>query len=517
MLDVKSKFKHSLSFKVLVTSTLLAILIISTVGFVIHNRISSIIINEKISISKIETKNALQLAQTRFNSANLKSDESLSKAIQQFIASSEEDGLISGRETILLPLSKDNKVSNIYQTGTTLLVLNSIPNNFREKTKASKEIIVERTSVKYSTGISFPGFIIGSKINIPKTGVYEIYYIFKLDKQFQTINQLEVILIFGGVLLILLIGLSTQFVIRQVISPVQAAASVAEKFTQGDLSSRMKISDSTEFASLGNSFNEMAVSIQQQIYRLENLSMLQQRFVSDVSHELRTPLTTLRMAAEVIYQGKDNFDPSIARSSELLINQIDRFELLLSDLLEVSRFDAEAASIDITTFNIVNLVKKTVDYLHPSKASKLIIDSLSESIPIQADQRRIERILRNLISNAIDHGEGKSIKVRIAESDNEVAVSVRDFGLGFNEEDAPFLFDRFWRADPARARTRGGSGLGLSIALEDTKLHQGQLLAWGSPHQGAHFVLTLPKNHGTLVQSFPIALIPEDKLSTVEE
>jgi two-component system sensor histidine kinase MtrB len=517
MLDVKSKFKHSLSFKVLVTSTLLAILIISTVGFVIHNRISSIIINEKISISKIETKNALQLAQASFKTANLKSDESLSKAIQQFIASSEEDGLISGRETILLPFSKDNKVSNFYQTGTTLLVLNSIPNNFREETKASADITVAKTSVEYSTGTSFPGFIIGSKINIPKTGAYEIYYIFKLDKQYQTINQLRVILAIGGFLLTLLIGLSTKFVIRQVISPVQAAASVAEKFTQGDLTSRMKISDSTEFASLGNSFNEMAVSIQQQIYRLENLSMLQQRFASDVSHELRTPLTTLRMAAEVIYQGKDNFDPNIARSSELLLNQIDRFELLLSDLLEVSRFDAEAASIDLTTFNIVSLVRKTVDYLHPSKATKLIIDSPNESIYIQADQRRIERILRNLVSNAIDHGEGKSIKVRIAESDNEVAISVRDFGLGFNEEDATFLFDRFWRADPSRARTSGGSGLGLSIALEDTKLHQGQLLAWGSPHQGAHFVLTLPKNHGTLVQSFPIALIPEDKLSTVKE
>lgn len=267
MLNVKSKLKHSLSFKVLVTSSLLAILIISTVGFAIHNQISSIIIDEKISISKIETKNALQLAQSNFNRANLKSDESLSKAIQQFIASSEEDGLISGRETILLPFSKDNKVSNIYQTGTTLLVLNSIPNNFREKTKASKEILVERTTVKYSTGNIFPGFIVGSKINIPKTGVYEIYYIFKLDKQYQTISQLRNILIFGGLLLILLIGLSTQFVIRQVISPVQAAAAVAEKFTQGDLSSRMKISNSTEFASLGNSFNEMAVSIQQQIYR----------------------------------------------------------------------------------------------------------------------------------------------------------------------------------------------------------------------------------------------------------
>jgi two-component system sensor histidine kinase MtrB len=147
----------------------------------------------------------------------------------------------------------------------------------------------------------------------------------------------------------------------------------------------------------------------------------------------------------------------------------------------------------------------------------LLIDSPNELINIEADQRRIERILRNLISNAIDHGEGKTIKIRVAESDNEVAVSVRDFGLGFNENDAPFLFDRFWRADPSRARTSGGSGLGLSISLEDAKLHQGQLLAWGSPNQGAHFVLTLPKNHGGLVQSFPIPLVPEEKLSTVKE
>jgi hypothetical protein len=162
-----------------------------------------------------------------------------------------------------------------------------------------------------------------------------------------------------------------------------------------------------------------------------------------------------------------------------------------------------------------NMTVKKTKYKVPESSNMTVFEG--ELIHIQADHRRIERILRNLISNAIDHGEGKSIKVRIAESDNEVAVSVRDFGLGFNEEDAPFLFDRFWRADPSRARTSGGSGLGLSIALEDTKLHQGQLLAWGSPHQGAHFVLTLPKNHGTLVQSFPIALIPEDKLSTVEE
>ena len=517
MMISKLRIKQSLSLKVLVTNIVFAIFIAAIIGIFVQNRVASTVINEKISISKVEAAGALYSAQRYFELARFKGDKELDKVIQDFIALSREDGFFSGRETVILPIPNLTINQSIYQTVPTLLVLDSIPENFRKQVTKNEDVLNERISISYSDGKDFPGFIIGTKLNIPRSGTYEIYYLFKLDAQYQSIENITWTLVLTAFLLIILITISTKFVIRQVVSPVQAAASVAEKFTQGDFSSRMVVASNDELASLGNSFNEMAVSIQQQIYRLENLSMLQQRFVSDVSHELRTPLTTLRMAAEVIYQGKNSFDTSIARSSELLINQIDRFELLLSDLLEVSRFDAEAATIDLTTFNIVNLVKKTVDYLHPTKATKLIIDSPNESVPIQADERRIERILRNLVSNALDHSEGKNVIVRIAESDNEVAVSVRDFGLGFNEEDAPFLFDRFWRADPARARTRGGSGLGLSIALEDTKLHQGQLLAWGSPHQGAHFVLTLPKNHGSLVQSFPIALIPEDKLSTVEE
>ncbi|MTA49090.1 MAG: HAMP domain-containing protein, partial [Actinobacteria bacterium] len=287
-------------------------------------------------------------------------------------------------------------------------------------------------------------------------------------------------------------------------------AQVAEKFTEGDLTSRMQVSGEDELASLGRSFNEMALSIEQQIYRLQNLSQLQQRFVSDVSHELRTPLTTMRMAAEIIHDQRSTFDPVIARSAELLINQIDRFELLLSDLLEVSRFDANEVLLDFVNFDLTEVVKKTVDYLHPSKVDQFQISMPNDPVRVDGDPRRIERILRNLVANAIDHGEGKPVQIEIAESEKEVAVSVRDFGMGFNESDAKKLFDRFWRADPSRARTSGGTGLGLSIALEDAKLHQGELLAWGKPNLGAHFVLTLPKRRGDLIQTHPIYIIPND-------
>ena len=515
MFASKFKIRQSLSLKVLLTSVVFAIVIAAVIGISVHNRVATTIINEKIAISKVETSNALFLAQGHFNIARFQNDAGLNKVVQDFITSSREDGSLSGRETVILPFAKSGNEPIIYQTVPTLLVLDSIPGEFREQVRQSDEILDERVTIRYSNGDQYPGFLIGGKLNIPRTGVYEIYYLFKLNAQYDSISVITWTLLGAGLLLVLLIGLSTQFVIRQVVAPVQQAAAVAEKFTQGDLTSRMSVSSEDELASLGKSFNEMAVSIQQQIVRLENLSMLQQRFVSDVSHELRTPLTTLRMAAEVIYQQKESFDPNIARSSELLINQIDRFELLLSDLLEVSRFDAEAASLGVVTFDISNLVQKTVDYLHPSKSSLFEIDSLSKSIQIEGDPRRIERILRNLITNAVDHGEGKNVRVQIRESENEIAIGVRDYGLGFNEEDASYLFDRFWRADPSRARTSGGTGLGLSIALEDAKLHQGQLLAWGKPHQGAHFVLTLPKLHGNSVQSFPISLAPDDVFSTI--
>lgn len=506
----KIQIRRSLSLKVLITSITFAIAIAVVLGFSIHNRVSSTILNEKISISKIETAKALRLAQTHFNLARFRNDAGLDKVVQNFISSSREDGSLTGRETVILPFAQSGREQSVYQTIPSLQVLDSIPQEFRNEVQKSDEVLDKRITIRYEDGSENPGFLIGGKLIIPRTGIYEIYYVFKLDAQYESIAAVTWTLAIAGFLLVILIGLSTAFVIRQVVAPVQQAAAVAAKFTQGDLSSRMAVSSEDEFASLGKSFNEMAVSIQQQIFRLENLSMLQQRFVSDVSHELRTPLTTLRMAAEVIYQQKSKFDLNTSRSSELLINQIDRFELLLSDLLEVSKFDAQAASVGVADFDLGNLLRKTVDYLHPSKSSLVKIQSATTEINIQADPRRIERILRNLITNAIDHGEGHDVQVKVVESEHEVAVGVRDYGLGFKEEDAPFLFDRFWRADPSRARTSGGSGLGLSIALEDAKLHQGNLLAWGAPHQGAHFVLTLPKQFGNSIQTFPLAIVPAD-------
>jgi two-component system sensor histidine kinase MtrB len=268
-----------------------------------------------------------------------------------------------------------------------------------------------------------------------------------------------------------------------------------------------------EIATLGTAFNEMAESLEKQIARLENLSRVQQRFVSDVSHELRTPLTTLRMASEVINASRDGFDPVVARSTELLVAQLDRFERLLEDLLEVSRFDAEVAVIEAVDFDIVLLANRCAEDLGlvaKEKSTDLRIYSIAESITVKADIRRVERILRNLFSNAIDHAEEKPVAITIVASEHDVAVGVRDHGIGLDENALTRVFDRFWRADPSRARTRGGTGLGLSIALEDARLHNGELEAWGRPGKGAHFVLTLPRQTRQGIESRLIKLIPDD-------
>jgi two-component system sensor histidine kinase MtrB len=275
----------------------------------------------------------------------------------------------------------------------------------------------------------------------------------------------------------------------------------------------MKVVSQDEIATLGTAFNEMAESLEKQIARLENLSRVQQRFVSDVSHELRTPLTTLRMASEVINASRDGFDPVVARSTELLVAQLDRFERLLEDLLEVSRFDAEVAVIEAVDFDIVLLVNRCAEDLGlvaKEKSTDLRIYSIAESITVKADIRRVERILRNLFSNAIDHAEEKPVAITIVASEHDVAVGVRDHGIGLDENALTRVFDRFWRADPSRARTRGGTGLGLSIALEDARLHNGELEAWGRPGKGAHFVLTLPRQTRQGIESRLIKLIPDD-------
>jgi two-component system sensor histidine kinase MtrB len=292
---------------------------------------------------------------------------------------------------------------------------------------------------------------------------------------------------------------------------VQVAAEVAESLTTGDLQRRMAVKGEDEIARLGLAFNQMATTLANQISKLENLSRVQQRFVSDVSHELRTPLTTIRMASDVIHSARGSFDPTIARSAELLLSQIEKFELLLQDLLEVSRFDAEAAVLSLDRIDIAGLVRRCAEdfaLLAEEKGTSLRLNGFESEILVDADSRRIERIIRNLITNAVDHSESRPVDINIAENESAVSIGIRDYGVGIAKQYWSRVFDRFWRADPSRSRIRGGTGLGLSIAKEDAVLHGGDIGVWGELGVGANFVLTIPKRVGVPISSIPLSEIP---------
>lgn len=358
-----------------------------------------------------------------------------------------------------------------------------------------------------------PGVVVGSRVLLPQAGNYELYYLYNLSYEQQTLTFVQRVLTLAAGGLVLLLGAMTWLVTRQAVQPVRSAARVAERLADGLLSERMTVRGVDEMATLAASFNEMADSLQDQIQRMESLSRLQRRFVSDVSHELRTPLTTIRMASEVLYASRDGLDAGAARSAELLRTQLDRFEALLADLLEMSRFDAGAALLDAERRDLRDVVVAVIDQAVPIAARRgvwLAADLPGEPIVVDIDPRRVERILRNLMLNAIEHAEERPVEVRVAMDARAVAVTVRDHGIGMTPGEAEHVFDRFWRADVARARSTGGTGLGLAISIEDAHLHGGWLEAWGRPGHGACFRLTLPRRAGITLTGSPLPLVPED-------
>jgi two-component system sensor histidine kinase MtrB len=365
-----------------------------------------------------------------------------------------------------------------------------------------------------STGGTEPGIVIGSSVTLPRSGQYELYLVYNLSDSEQTLNFVQSTLLLGGLALVLLIGAVTWVVVRLVVAPVRVAAETAQKLAAGELEQRIPERGDDVIATLARSFNGMADSLQKQIVRLATLSQVQQRFVSDVSHELRTPLTTIRLAGDVLYDQRDAFPPATARTAELLRTQVQRFEVLLADLLEMSRYDAGAVELDTEPTNLVRLVEDAVESvatLADTKGSELRIVAPGGYFEAEVEARRIRRILQNLLGNAIDHGEGKPIIVYVDSDESAVALAVRDYGIGMTPAAMERVFDRFWRADPSRQRTTGGTGLGLAISLEDAALHGGRLEVWSSPGEGSCFRLTLPRQVGGVIRSSPLELPPDDE------
>jgi two-component system, OmpR family, sensor histidine kinase MtrB len=348
---------------------------------------------------------------------------------------------------------------------------------------------------------------------VPLGAWYQLYYVFPLTEEQQTLQLVQTTLIGAGIALVALLAAIASLVTRWVVVPVRHAARAAQRLSAGRLEERMAVGGKDDLGALATSFNEMAASLQERLRELQELSKAQRQFVSDVSHELRTPMTTIRMAAEILFESRDQLDPAAARSAELLTSQTERFEILLTDLLEISRHDANVATLDTEPADISDIVRRSADdaqQLAERRGCRIEFRLPVQACMAEVDRRRVERILRNLLVNAVEHGEGRDVVVTVAGDRDTIAVAVRDHGVGLAPGEEQLVFERFWRADPSRARTVGGTGLGLAISHEDARLHGGWLQAWGEKGRGSVFRLTLPRGAGQPLGGSPLPLGPDE-------
>ena len=502
---------RSLPLRVIATVFGASVLVLLLGGFLLMQQATNGVMGGKNASVRSEARQALNTAQQQLISADLTGDPNPDQTLNELALRFANESA-GGEQFDVIIISRGQTIT----AGE--VAASSIPTTLRTRVAESADLLMTPTRVEYRDGTQpVAGIAAGSVLILPgSTGPYEIYFIFPLTQQVATLNVLQTAVITTGSVVVILLTLIAALVARQVVTPVRAARQAAERLASGNLDDRMQVRGQDDIARMAASMNYMASELQKQISQLEDLSRVQQRFVSDVSHELRTPLTTVRMAAEVLHEARADFDPVAARSAELLQNELDRFEALLTDLLEISRFDAGAAVLSLSEVDLAYLVERVVEiheHFARSSGSEIRVHVAGQT-RAEVDARRIERILRNLLVNALEHGEGHPIDIYVEGNDDAVAVAVRDHGVGFQANQAKQVFHRFWRADPARARTIGGTGLGLAISMEDANLHQGWLGAWGRPGMGAQFRLTVPRRSGQILEASPLPMVPRDLVAT---
>lgn len=499
-------WRRSLQLRVVVLTLGLSLAVVSVLGFVLTSQVTNRVLDVKVRAATEQIQRARTTVGGIVGGAEARSLHSSLQLARNTLTSRADPTSsvgLAGAFDVVLAVPGDGP-----RVPTTAGPIGQVPATLRDFVKAGQ------VSYQYATvqtdAFAGPALVIGSP-TVSKVSNLELYLIFPLGNEESTIALVRGTMATGGVVLLVLLAGIALVVSRQVVVPVRSASRTAERFAEGFLSERMPVRGEDDMARLAVSFNDMAESLSRQIEQLEEFGNLQRRFTSDVSHELRTPLTTVRMAADLIYDHSEDLDATLARSTELMVNELDGFETLLNDLLEISRHDAGVAELSIEAVDLRSTINSALDdvgHLAEDARIELQVKLPASEVVAEVDTRRVERILRNLVSNAIDHAEHKPVQVRMAADEDTVAVTVRDHGVGLRPGEEKLVFSRFWRSDPSRVRRSGGTGLGLAISVEDARLHQGRLEAWGEPGNGSCFRLTLPLVRGHKVTASPLPMKP---------
>lgn len=513
-------WRESLQFRALATAGVLMFLSFLAVGWSLSSQIATSLFENQKSQALQESISGFRNVQSVLNSSEMRSDSEIRRNVSRTLTVLDA-GASGKRSWILVPLEGQGKQGFIpEQSSDKSLNSSSIPTDFKNTVRDRDGVYWQTSTIttfENNRERTYPVLIVGTHVSIAQNPSYGLFTVYDMTDSSETIAHINFVL-FGGFCALLTVVLSVVwFVTRFVVRPITQTAITAERLAAGDLDQRVSVKGEDQAARLGISFNRMADSLQEKIVQLERLSTLQQRFVSDVSHELRTPLSTVRLGTELLYDSRENMTPMQVRSVELLHGQVDRFQSMLADLLEISRFDAGSAMLTIDTEDFIqvlsNILQEALPHLERTN-TKLNVHTNHESIMVDMDRVRIERVLRNLLYNAIEHGESRPIDVYVDANATNLGIAVRDHGIGLSEDEAVQVFNRFWRADTSRKRTLGGTGLGLSIAAEDVRLHGGTLEAWGEKGRGACFTMNLPLVHGAPLGESPVLATGEPEAST---
>ena len=506
--QIVHRIRHSLSAKLALAITLAALVLLLVFGIIVASQLRSSMFETRKDAILADASLRFSSAQSVFSSSTATSPDQVQESARGALASLKASAAGAGATNVALLRSEGSTPS---------LRINQIEDEQMRGliTPQMREAVAQGGAQWQSVGIRAsdsdkvsPGILVGTQVQLPRAGTHELYILYSLAADQRQVDVVLRVLVLSALPIIVTLPIGVFALLHRLLLPVRLTVSAATKAAEGNLDVRVEVHGADEMAALGRAFNAMTSSLQDTISRYDELAKLQQRFVSDVSHELRTPLTTIRMAEDIVWDNREDLPAHARRSAELLHDQTERMEQMLADLLEISRYDAASALLDAEERDLRPIVTRVVEACAElAQRQGVPVEVVAPArAAAEIDERRIERVIRNLVVNAIEHADGTRVTITVATSATDVACRVRDRGVGMTQEVADHVFDRFYRADTARARTTGGTGLGLAIATEDVAIHGGRLQAYGEPGKGASFLMTLPKHAGDEIASRPLAL-----------
>ncbi|WP_460997524.1 MtrAB system histidine kinase MtrB [Trueperella pyogenes] len=492
---IRERWYSSLSLRVMALIVLAGVGGIVIMGFTISSQVRSSVFDNAVSANVEQFSTEVQIAQDRFV-ASASSIGRTQEVANQLVASMYDPPRgVLGAVLIRTP-GQESVPTQIFEpaTASATRVRSLVSAQLRTMVTEGGTLAWQSVGVPSGNSIK-PGIVIGTTINIRGSGTYELYAAYSLEHQQGLIKTTIRVMWLSVAALLIILGVVTWAVMRWVLSPVRAASKNARLLADGEFDTRMEVRGSDEIAQLAESFNQMAQSLETQFTQMERISKVQTEFVSAVSHELRSPVTTVRMAGQLIYDNREALPPGLKRAAELQYNQLLNLDATLADLLEISRYDAGGMTLATETADVASLVAEVIEVAEPlaqSNAVSVTYEASGDTVA-EIEPRRVRRVARNLLVNALEHAEGNPVDVVVSANDTAVAVQVQDHGVGMSQEQISHVFERFWRADTSRVRKSGGTGLGLTIAKEDAQIHGGTLEVAGELGVGVTFLLTLPK------------------------